>query len=359
VQDSGHEGLGIHIHGRSGLVVVLGELLDSVGGESCSLPLLEHVVGGVHPPVSSNLLQGWTSDGSLLEDPHEQSGALHGALLVQILELELDVEDVVLGLLGRLALEWKLSRHEDIEKNTKRPNIRLRIGLGLLNDLRSSIVKVVCSLDLGSVAGNSLGGLKVGKLDLDGSSKRSSGADEDVGWLEVEVDLAAPVDVLQGVQDLAGDVADHVLGVEWTLSNVGEHISGWQGVELEQRESVSLKGINQGDHLLMTKSLEVLELSGGSITAFSGGLVEQLDRVDLALLVDIGSDSEASLGQLAHEVKRSWVLISRLHWLLLTFVRQSSSGVLNILSSLDLLEDIIELSSGGSRGWSHDNARWN
>merc|ERR1712227_635734 len=147
--------------------------------------------------------------------------------------------------------------------------------------------------------------------------------------------------------------------IEWTLGDVGENISGWQGVELEQRESVSLESIHQGDHLLMTKSLEVLELSGGSITAFSGGLVEQLDRVDLALLVDIGSDGEASLGQLAHEVKRSWVLIPRLHWLLLTFVRQSTSGVLNILSSLDLLEDIIELSSGGSRGWSHDNARWN
>merc|ERR1712227_945890 len=93
--------------------------------------------------------------------------------------------------------------------------------------------------------------------------------------------------------------------IEWTLGDVGENISGWQGVELEQRESVSLKSIHQGDHLLMTKSLEVLELSGGSITALSGGLVEQLDRVDLALLVDIGSDSEASLGQLTHEVERS------------------------------------------------------
>ena len=120
MQDSGHEGLGIHIHGRSGLVVVLCKLLDSVGWESCSFSLLEHVVSSIHPPVGSNLLQRWTSDGSLLEDPHEQSGALHGALLVQILKLELDIEDVVLGLLGRLSLEWKLSRHEDIEKNTKR-----------------------------------------------------------------------------------------------------------------------------------------------------------------------------------------------------------------------------------------------
>merc|ERR1712227_1069099 len=93
--------------------------------------------------------------------------------------------------------------------------------------------------------------------------------------------------------------------IEWTLGDVGENISGWQGVELEQRESVSLESIHQGDHLLMTKSLEVLELSGGSITALGGGLVEQLDRVDLALLVDIGSDSKASLGQLTHEVERS------------------------------------------------------
>ena len=100
-------------------MVILGELLDSVGGESCSLPLLQHVVGSIHPPVSSNLLQGRTLDGGLLEDPHEQPRALHGALLVQILELELDIEDVVLGLLGGLALEGQLAGHEDVEKDTE------------------------------------------------------------------------------------------------------------------------------------------------------------------------------------------------------------------------------------------------
>merc|ERR1719461_789977 len=358
VEDSGHEGLSVHVHAGPGLVVLGAELLDPVGGEPCPLPLLQHVVGSVHPPVSSNLLQGRTLDGGLLEHPHEQPRALHGALLVKILELELDVEDVVLGLLGRLALEWKLAGHEDIEKNTKRPNIRLRIGLGLLNDLGSSIVKVVCSLDLSSIAGNSLCSLKVGKLDLDGSSKRSARADKDVGWFQVEVDLATPVDVFKSIQNLSCNVTDHILGVEWTLSNVGENIGGGKRVELKQRESISLESINQRYHLLMTKSLEVLEFSGSSITALSGGLVKQLDRVHLAFLVDIGSDGKASLGQLTHEVKRSRILISRLHWLLLTLIRQSPGGILDILSSLDLLEDIIELSSGGSRGWSHDNTRW-
>ena len=57
VENPGHEGLGIHIHHRPGLVVILAELLDSVGWEPCSLSLLQHVVSGVHPPVSSHLLQ--------------------------------------------------------------------------------------------------------------------------------------------------------------------------------------------------------------------------------------------------------------------------------------------------------------
>ena len=57
VENSGHEGLGIHIHHGPGLVVFLAELLDSVSGEPGSLSLLQHVVSGVHPPVSADLLQ--------------------------------------------------------------------------------------------------------------------------------------------------------------------------------------------------------------------------------------------------------------------------------------------------------------
>ena len=97
MEDPGHEGLGIHIHHWSGLVVLLAELLDPVGGEPCSLSLLQHVVGSVDPPVGSNLLQSGTPDRLALEDPHEQSGALHCALFVQILELEGHTENVLLG----------------------------------------------------------------------------------------------------------------------------------------------------------------------------------------------------------------------------------------------------------------------
>jgi len=106
VKDSRHEGLGVHIHTGLGLVVVLAELLDPICGEPGPLPLLEHIVGGVHPPVSPNLLEGGTPDRGLFEHPHEQPCALHGALFVKILELELYVEDVIFGLLGGLALEW-------------------------------------------------------------------------------------------------------------------------------------------------------------------------------------------------------------------------------------------------------------
>ena len=119
MEDSGHEGLSVHVHAGPGLVVLGAELLDPVGGEPCPLPLLQHVVGSVHPPVGANLLQGRTLDGGLLEHPHEQPRALHGALLVQILELELDIEDVVLGLLGGLALEGQLAGHKDVEKDTE------------------------------------------------------------------------------------------------------------------------------------------------------------------------------------------------------------------------------------------------
>ena len=86
-------------------MVVLGELLDSVGGEPCTLSLLEHVVGRIGPSVGVNLLKAGPSMRLPLEDPHQQPGAFHGALLVQPLELELYTEDVVLSLLRSLSLE--------------------------------------------------------------------------------------------------------------------------------------------------------------------------------------------------------------------------------------------------------------
>merc|ERR1719211_986071 len=167
VENPGHEGLGVHVHHGPGLVVFLAELLDPVGGEPRSLSLLQHVVSGVHPPVSSNLLQRGTPDGSLLEDPHEQPGALHGALLVEVLELEPHLEDVVLRLLGRLALEGQLAGHKDVEEDAEGPDVRLWVGLGLLDDLRGGVVKVVGSLDLSSTAGHGLSCLEVGDLHLD------------------------------------------------------------------------------------------------------------------------------------------------------------------------------------------------
>merc|ERR1719479_72782 len=359
VENPGHEGLGIHIHHGPGLVVVLAELLDPVGGEPGPLSLLQHVVSGVHPPVSAHLLQRGTSDGSLLEDPHEQPGPLHGALLVEVLELEPHLEDVVLGLLGRLALEGQLAGHEDVEEDTEGPDVGLGVGLGLLNDLRSGVVKVVGSLDLSAATGHGLGGLKVGDLHLDRSAERPAGADENVGGLQVEVDLAAPVDVLQGVQHLSGNVADQVLSVGRPLSNEGENIGGGEGAELQQGELVSLESVHQGNHLLVTEGLQVLELPHGGLVALTGGLVEALDGVDLAFLVNIGSHREATLGQLVHEVERSRILTPGLQWFLLTLVRERTRGVLDVLSGLDLLEDVVELSSGGSAGRSHHNAGGN
>merc|ERR1719412_1047028 len=359
VENPGHEGLGVHVHHGPGLVVILAELLDPVGGEPGSLSLLQHVVSGVHPPVSSNLLQGRTPDWGLLEDPHEQPGALHGALLVEVLELEPHLQDVVLRLLGRLALEGQLAGHEDVEEDTEGPDVGLGVGLGLLNDLRSGVVKVVGSLDLSAAAGHSLGGLKVGDLHLDRSAQRPGGADEDVGGLQVEVDLAAPVDVLQGVQHLSGNLADQVFRVGWPLSNEGENISGGQSTELQKGELISLESVDKRNHLLVTEGLQVLELPHGGLVALSGGLIEALDGVDLAFLVNIGSHREPSLGQLVHEVQRSRILIPGLQWLLLTLVRERTRVVLDVLSSLDLLEDVVELSSGGSAGRSHDNTGGN
>merc|ERR1719384_324809 len=150
LEKPGHERLAVHVHAGPALVVVLGELLDPVGGEPGALPLLQHVVGRVGPPVGSHLLKAGPGVGLPLEDPHQQPCALHCALLVQPLELELDTEDVVLGLLRGLTLEGKLTRHKDIEQDTKGPDIRLREGLRLLQDLGSSVVKVVSALDLGS-----------------------------------------------------------------------------------------------------------------------------------------------------------------------------------------------------------------
>ena len=60
---------------------------------------------------------------STLEDPHEQSGCLHGDFLVEILELESDVENVRFRLLLGLTLERKLSSQEDIEKDTQAPDV--------------------------------------------------------------------------------------------------------------------------------------------------------------------------------------------------------------------------------------------
>ena len=79
--------------------------MDPVSCEPCPGPLFEHVVGGVEPAVSTHFLQGRTLPRGPLEDPHQQPGGLHGNLLVQPLELELDRQDVLLGLLGTLTLQ--------------------------------------------------------------------------------------------------------------------------------------------------------------------------------------------------------------------------------------------------------------
>ena len=70
LEESGHEGLAVHVHAGPALVVILGELLDPVGGEPGALPLLQHVVGRVGPPVGSHLLKAGPGMGLPLEDPH-------------------------------------------------------------------------------------------------------------------------------------------------------------------------------------------------------------------------------------------------------------------------------------------------
>ena len=73
---------------------------------------------------------------SPLEDPHEKSGGLHGGLLVEPLELESDVGDVILGLVGAVALEGELAGQEDVEEHAQTPDVGLRESLSLLDDLR-------------------------------------------------------------------------------------------------------------------------------------------------------------------------------------------------------------------------------
>ncbi len=75
--------------------------------------------------------------GSPLEDPHEQSGGLHGGLLVEVLELEPHVDDVLPRLVGALALERQLSRQEDVEEDAEAPDVGLGERLRVLDDLGS------------------------------------------------------------------------------------------------------------------------------------------------------------------------------------------------------------------------------
>jgi len=187
-------------------VVLPGEFLDPAASELCPCPLLEHVVSRVEPAVVDHFLKSGTLPWCPLEDPHEEPGGLHGDLLVEPLELELDVEDVLFRFFGtRLSLEGKLAGKQDVEEDTQAPDVGLGEGLGLLQDLGGSIVKVVSSLDLGSRLGNSLGGLEVGQLDLDSLSKGPARADKDVGWFQVEVDPTSPGNVVEGIQHLSGD----------------------------------------------------------------------------------------------------------------------------------------------------------
>merc|ERR1719385_227957 len=175
----------------------------------------------------------------------------------------------------------------DVEEDTKGPDIRLGEGLSLLQDFGGSIVKVVSALDLGTVGGDGLGGLKVGQLDLDGPTEGTTRADKDVGR---------------------------------PLGNVSQDVSGWERSKLKKSILVRLVGVHQADHLLVAESLQVLELPHGSLIALRGIFVEGLDRVDLAVLVDIGSDGKAALGNLRHEVEASKTLGLDLQWLLLTLV---------------------------------------
>ena len=86
--------------------------------------------------MTLDLLQKRPFPGGPLEDPHQQPGGLHRHLVVQPLELELDVEDVGLGLLGGLALEGQLAGQEDVEEDAEAPHVGLWESLGFLQDFR-------------------------------------------------------------------------------------------------------------------------------------------------------------------------------------------------------------------------------
>lgn len=48
------------------------------------------------------------------------------------------------------------------------------------------------------------------KYNLKSFSQWSAWADDDVAGLDVEVDAASPLDVVERVQDLGGDVGNHL-----------------------------------------------------------------------------------------------------------------------------------------------------
>merc|ERR1719330_1657450 len=170
LEHASQERLGVLLHLGPASVVFAREFLDSVGWEASSFSLLEHIVSGVQPPVVSNLLQAGTLVGSALEDPHEQSCSLHGALLIEPFKLVPDTQDAILCFLGSFSFEGKLAGHENVQQHSEGPYVGLREGLGLFDDLGSSIVKVIGSLDLSSGASNGLGGFEVGQLNLDSRS---------------------------------------------------------------------------------------------------------------------------------------------------------------------------------------------
>ena len=57
------------------------------------------------------------------------------------------------------------------------------------------------------------------------------------------------MDVGEGVEDLRGDLGDHLFGVGGPLGEVRQHVRPRQRVELEHRHLGRLEGVEQG-HLL-------------------------------------------------------------------------------------------------------------
>merc|ERR1719215_261687 len=341
--------LAVLLHNGSGSVVLLGKGHNSVSGELGTLSLLKHVVSRAQPPVGSNLLKGRSSVWKSLEDPHKKSCTFHGALLVQPLKLELDIDNVVLCFLRGFTLEGQLARHQHIHKNTKRPDIRLRIGLSFFNYLRSSIVKVVCTLDLSATVGYSLSGFKVGKLDLNCSAKRSSRSNKNVGGFKVQVHLASPVNVVKSIKNLATYISNHLFSVAWPLGNIIKNSGSRQRIKFKHHHGISLIAIKKRNNLFMLKSLQVLKFTLSSITSFNIGLVKDLDRVQFAFFVNISSDRKSSFGNLIHKVNSTWLLSLNLHVLLFYIIVKSRSSNLNVTLSLYLLKSIIKFSSRRSR----------